>query len=101
MAGPTMPEVKSYLREVAQAWTDADLTEVLAAEASAQAAVCRAGTEDLPDVKDALKRRVARNLAMRALPLGVQQTGDAFNTVGSNDPEVRRLERPYRKVFVG
>lgn len=49
----------------------------------------------------ALIRRVSRSLAMRNLPLGLLQDESGSTRVGSTDPEVRRLEGPYRKVVVG
>jgi hypothetical protein len=58
-----------------------------------------------PALLEALCRRVAHNLAVRALPLGLQATigdGAALATrVGGTDAEVRRLEAPYRKLVVG
>lgn len=109
MAYPTLPEVKVYLGAAAQTYTDAAITAALTAETAAQAAVCRipAAAGDPPevtlpdDLEEALMRRVARNLAMRRLPLGVQTSETATTPLGTNDPEVRRLERPHRKVRVG
>lgn len=75
-----------------------------AAERAAQRSVCNvpADGEEWPDdLREAVFRRVAHNLAMRAIPLAVQSTitdiGAATTRVGGNDPEVRRLEAPYRK----
>lgn len=57
------------------------------------------------DLVEALYRRVAHTLALRALPLGFQATvsegGVATNSVGGTDAEVRRLEAPYRRLVVG
>lgn len=53
------------------------------------------------DLREALIRRVARNLAMGALPLGVQATEVGGMVLGGKDPEVRRLEAPWRKVVMG
>ena len=58
---------------------------------------------DTSALDEALKRRVQRNLAMRALPLAIQ-AGDAETApvrLGSSDPEVRRLEARYRRRVVG
>jgi len=55
-------------------------------------------------LREALCRRVQVNLARRALPLGViEQASDGAGPsfVPRNDPEVRRLEAPYRKLVVG
>lgn len=62
-------------------------------------------TDDLDTsaLDEALKRRVVRNLAMRQLPLAIQ-SGDSESgpiRVGSNDPEIRRLEARYRRRVVG
>lgn len=78
------------------------------AEKSAQRSVCRVPADDAewPDaLREALCRRVAHNLALRALPLGVQSaiTDSAIATtrVGGTDAEVKRLEAPHRKRVVG
>jgi hypothetical protein len=101
---PDLAEVKNYLgTSVTVHHDDATIQDALDAETAAQAKVCRIGAVYSFDLRQALKRRVQRNLAMRQLPLAVLQ-GDA--EVGDNtvlpgmDPEVRRFERPYRKVVV-
>jgi hypothetical protein len=55
-------------------------------------------------LREALCRRVQVNLAKRALPLGVidqSSDGGGSSFVPRIDPEVRRLEAPYRKLVVG
>lgn len=103
-AGNAMPDaadIVEYLGETSH--TLEEVQSALDAEAAAQRAVCRIRAVYPPDLADALKRRVARNLAIRGMPLAVLQ-GDA--EVGSTvlpgpDPEVRRLEAPYRPVVFG
>jgi hypothetical protein len=105
---PTLQEVKDYLDSIqagqSATFSDAVLTDALNAEKAAQRARCRIPAAYPYDLGQALKRRVQRNLAMRSLPLAVLQ-GDA--DVGSStflpgdDPEVRRYERPYRRMVVG
>ncbi len=97
----TIDDVKTYLgAAVAAEYDDAVLTSALAAEKAAQARVCRIVGDASDDLREALKRRTVRNLAMRRLPLGV--TGDEIATrISSTDPEVRRLEAPYRKLVKG
>lgn len=60
---------------------------------------------DLSDLAEALNRRVAHNLALRNLPLGVQASisegGVATNKVAGLDAEVAVKEAPYRRVVVG
>lgn len=71
----------------------------LAAEQADQASRCRVDVYT-DALAEALCRRVARNLAMRNLPLGVQMDETGGTRMGSSDPEVRRLEAPYRRLVV-
>jgi hypothetical protein len=79
------------------------LQSVLDAETAAQSARCRVSDPSPADLDEALKRRVARNLEMRKIPLAVPQgdaeAGPVF--VPGTDPEVRRLEAPYRRLVIG
>lgn len=106
MAVPTLVEVRSRLKLTADRITDDELADVLAAEVELQAKVCRIPVDPTDPPADvfpaplraAIFRRVARALAMKGLPLAVL-AGDAeagATYLPSNDPEVRRLERPYR-----
>lgn len=102
---PTVPDVQAYMEDAALQWNAAQLTEALEAETAAQRRICRVGAVYPADLREALLRRVARNLAMRAIPLAVL-TGDAEQggsnlTLPGRDPEVRRLEAPHRKVVIG
>jgi hypothetical protein len=97
----TLANVQTYLRE--WSWTDPEITAALNAEAAAQRAKVKASALFLDDVREALLRRVARNLAMRSVPLAVL-TGDGESgaqVLPGRDPEVRRLEGPYRKLAFG
>lgn len=105
MPAPDLGELKTYLGPTSQ--TDAALERVLAVEASAQRKVCRVPADPEaawdPDLGEALCRRVARNLAMRGIPLAMFQ-GDAEGGAlipPNRDPEVRRLEGPFRKQKLG
>lgn len=104
MTAPTATDVQTYLGDTS--YTITEIGAVLAAELAAQAKACRVPTDEFTawdtDLAEALYRRVARNLALRGIPLAVLQ-GDA--EVGSlvppgKDPEVRRLEAPFRKMVV-
>lgn len=98
---PVVADVVEYLG--ATSHTSDQIQGALDAEAAAQRAVCRVGAVYPPDLREALLRRVQRNLAMRQLPLAVPQ-GDAEigpSFVPGRDPEVRRLEAPYRRLVVG
>lgn len=100
---PTLAQVKTYLGDVAAQWADADIQDALDAETAAQARACRTGPDYPDDLAQALKRRVQRNLAMRALSLGVLTgDGESDSTIlPGRDSEVRRLEAGRRKVVIG
>lgn len=104
----TLASLKAYLKTGATAWSDAELTAALATETSAQlskvqvAAAIAAG--DFTAIDEALCRRVQANLARRALPLGITNaSGDGEQPVylPGTDPEVRRLEAPWRRRKMG
>lgn len=103
---PDLSAAKAYLGASAVAYTDTQISEALAAESAAQLAACRVPVDvDLnldysADLVNALLRRVARNLAMRGVPLGVQPDEAGGIRLSSIDPEVRRLEAPYRRLVV-
>lgn len=107
---PALADVKAYLGDQ-NVWTDDEISAALAAETSAQTRVVKLPAETDPvsdypaDLAEALCRRVAHNLALRGLPLGVSvdltDTAVATNRVGGTDAEVRRLEAPWRRLVVG
>lgn len=103
---PTAAEVLAYLGDTIS-WSNDEVQEAYEAELDAQANVCRIPADGSypPALAEALKRRVAHNLALRALPLGVQTTASDYSVatayVAGLDAEVRRLEAPYRKVLLG
>ena len=104
MPAPTVTELKVYLG--ASSYSDDQLLSALEAETAAQARVCRVPAADAvwpADIAEALKRRVARNLAMRGIPLAMfQGDADGGTLIPPNrDPEVRRLEGPKRKLKLG
>lgn len=90
----------------------AEIESAFAAEKDAQSRVClvpdpaTVPEEDWPPaLVEALCRRVARNLELRAVPLGVKpsttEMGVANMRVGGDDVDVRRLEAPFRPVVFG
>jgi hypothetical protein len=101
---PTLVEVTDYLGETSA--TDAEITDALAAEKTDQANRCTVPADADPwpaTLSQALKRRVARNLALRGLPIAVLQ-GDSESgalVLPGSDPEVRRFEAPHRRIKVG
>jgi hypothetical protein len=83
--------------------TDTQIQDALDAEAANQRKICVVPAAYGPDLRQALMRRVARNLAMQRIPLAVLQgDADTGSTIPpGSDPEVRRFERPYRRLPVG
>lgn len=104
MPVPTEQEVTAYLGQTSA--TEEEIADAYAAEKSDQANRCRVPADDAAwpaSLAQALKRRVARNLALRGLPIAVLQ-GDAESgslVLPGSDPEVRRFEAPYRKLALG
>jgi hypothetical protein len=100
---PGLDEVVAYLGED----LSASLTEVadaLAAEIAAQAARCAIPAAYPDDLAQALKRRVSRNLAARAVPVATFTSfeGGATSTrVPQLDAEITRFEAPWRRRPVG
>ena len=100
---PTVDDVARYLKGAAASWSMAELQEELDSETEHQQSKCGVRAAYPAPLRKALLRRVQRALAMRALPLATMQgdaDGGSFLLPG-NDPEVRRLEAPYRKLPTG
>ena len=105
-AGTGMPDVDDYRGwspDAGGSWTDEQITDSLDACAAAQRAVCRIGAVYPTNLRHALFRRVTDDLASRVAPgLTVVADGEAEPTERQRrDPEIRRLEQPYRKLTFG
>lgn len=100
----TPQDVLTYLSSTGDtSFTLADIERALDAERSAQAAVCRVD-DFTPALREALFRRVARNLAARSVPVAsfsAFEGGGTVTRVPQRDAEVARLEGPYRRLVVG
>jgi hypothetical protein len=99
---PDVAAVTLYLGDTS--WSSAEISSALTAEAAAQRARCRIPAVYPADLAEALKRRVARNLAARAVPVATFTSfdGQATSTrVPMLDAEIVRLEAPYRRRKVG
>lgn len=117
MPSPDLTGAKAYLEiDAADTSRDAEIESALATETASQLARVKLPVIDntdplnpvrgyVDDLIEAVYRRVAHNLALRALPLGVQasmtDTAIAQTRVGGTDAEVARLEAPYRRRTVG
>lgn len=97
---PQLADATSYLGQTS--WSSDDVQEALDAETAAQAALCVIPAYYPADMRNALLRRVWRNLSMRNQPfLTVPGGEDGTVSVGpSQDAEVRRLEAPHRRLLV-
>lgn len=100
---PTVDDAITYLGDSATSWSRATVTDAFNAERSAQRDRCGERPVYPDSLRQALLRRVSRNLAMRKLPLAVNfGDADAGSTIlPGRDPEVRRLEGPYRRMVIG
>lgn len=100
---PDAAACRKYAGQAAASWTDAQVDGALAAEQVAQANRCKIPTGPVwpADLAEALMRRVLRNIAMRGLALGVQSYDGGGVYIGARDPEITRLEAPYRRRPVG
>lgn len=102
---PTLEQVRAYLStNGGTSQEDATIQEALDAETVAQRRQCRIPASYPADLAEALKRRVARNLAARAVPIAQITSfdgGNVANRVPRTDYEVLRLEGPYRRSVVG
>lgn len=99
---PDAADVLVYLGETSVVESEAAL--VLAAEAAAQRARCRIPAAYPADLREALLRRCARNLAARSVPVTQFTSFEGLGTstrVPANDPEIARLEAPHRRLVVG
>lgn len=100
---PNAEDCATYMGADAASWSAPEIADALLVEAGAQRDRCRVGAAYPDPLRGALLRRVQRNLAMRRLPLAMP-TGDADAGAGvlpGRDPEVRRLEAPYRRLPIG
>jgi hypothetical protein len=110
---PTVEEVRAWVQVPASAISEADLSQILAAELAIQSRTCRLPEDPDPDTgeeasyPDALSRaclrRCQREVAAKALPLGILG-GEASEygplVLRAWDAEIYRLEASYRQVVV-
>jgi hypothetical protein len=100
-ARPDLSAVKSYLGDTSA--TDEEISDALAAETQAQARVCTIPADYPDDLAQALKRRVARNLAARSVPVATFTSFEGGGTsarVPMLDAEIARFERPFPRLGV-
>lgn len=99
---PTLGDLLVYLGDD-NSHSGQEVQDALDAETQAQARRCRIPADYPADLSEALKRRVARNLAARSVPVAsfTSFEGGATSTrVPMSDPEITRLEAPFRRLVV-
>lgn len=96
---PQLSDVRAY---IGTNIPDAQVQDALDAEIAAQQKACRVPAPFPNDLRQALLRRTARNLALRKLPLQIDPAEpiDITNLIPALDKEVRRFEAPYRKLVM-
>lgn len=111
MIEPTLQDVRDWTELSEQAISDDLLDGVRLSELEVQARTCWLGTPDQvanpeapypDDLRQALYRRCARQVAARAVPLGLVDTGGEYTParVPAWDAEVTRLEASRRIIAV-
>lgn len=105
MVLPSTNEVRAWAQVATTSLTDAQLDQIIAAEAEQLQLLCTWGDDTWPSsLAQSLLRRCAREAAARALPLGLSgDTGGEYAPVRipNYDAEISRLEQPYRKAVLG
>lgn len=105
---PTIAELREYTYQTHNvSLSDEELEEALQAEIELQSDRCKVPAVSpettLPySLKQALKRRVARNIVLRAQPggviVGIADGAVGMSRVAGEDREIDRLEKRYRKL---
>lgn len=104
---PDTDDLDAYLGGAgAHSWEVEELQDALDAESAAQRRVCRIPAAYPADLRQALLRRAAVNLAMRRQLTDLPREDVDFPTGAAvvppgRDREVRRFEAPFRKITVG
>lgn len=101
-APPSLQQVRAWIGVPPTTLDDAQLQTVLDAETGAQAQLCNVDPW-VAQLTQALYRRVGREVAAMALPLGVLSADPELGggILPRYDAEIERLERPFRKVVLG
>lgn len=105
MAIPTLAEIRAWCEIEVESMDDDMLQDVIDAELEDQRGACRVpiNPDEYPHpLAQALKRRVARECALRGIPLGVingiADGGAGISRVSGIDRDIQRLERRYIKL---
>jgi hypothetical protein len=105
MPVPTIDDVRAYLSSSGlSGWAGDEVEAALAAEKAAQARACVVPEDDEddwpPELSEALRRRVARNLSLRRRPMGLEISEMGATRITGRDVEIARLESGHRKWVV-
>lgn len=99
---PTIIDVRAWTGVPANVLTDAQCQAILDAELTLQAMYCDVPTDYPKTLWQAALRRCAREIAARGLPLGLTAGDVEYGPIRYPmiDPEIERLEGPYRLIPV-
>jgi hypothetical protein len=108
---PTLEEVRAWIQVPVSALSDEQLQQVIDAELALQmSGIVVPDTPEPPDppvpyppeLEQALFRRVAHQVALRGLPLGIiSDVESAPIQAAAWDSEVARLEQPWQRMVLG
>ena len=104
---PSLTEVREFILVSASDANDTVLQEIYDGELEDQYSVCKERVQfdgEYPAaLRLALYRRIARTCTLRGIPLGFVSTaeGNTESAIAGLDVEIRRFERPHRRMVVG
>jgi len=103
---PSLVDVRAWIQVPATLISDEQLQIVINAEVLLQAKLCTIAEDPTgwpADLRQAIYRRVAREIAAKGIPLGTFGADSEYGPARLSrwDAEIGRLEGPSRKVVFG
>jgi len=105
MIVPTIADVRAWVQVPASAISDDQMQQVIDAEVVLQCGVCRVPPQAVvvPELAQAIYRRVGRHIAARGVPLGLMGADAEYGPtrLARWDAEIERLEGARRVLVFG
>jgi hypothetical protein len=105
MINPSVDEVRAWVQVPATAVSDPQMQQVIDAEVALQCVACRVPRDAIvvPELTQAIYRRVGRHIAARGVPLGLMGADAEYGPtrLARWDAEIERLEGTRRVVVFG